>query len=170
MKKLYVPWRSKYTKSVIQYDENSSQDMCVFCQQNKGGEDEKYFILRRFNHIIACINLYPYNPGHILLISKEHVAFIEELTDQARGELITVASHSSTILKKAMNCHGINIGINMGKDAGAGIPHHFHMHVLPRWRGDTNFLPVLADTKVISEDLANTYALIKPEFDAIIVS
>jgi ATP adenylyltransferase len=165
MKRLYVPWRGSYTKSVGEYNKNSKETDCTFCQQFNENNDEKYLILRRFKHIVARINLYPYNPGHLLLLSQDHTAHLEDLSEEARIELITLTTHATTMLKNTLKCQGINIGMNLGKAAGAGIPHHLHLHIVPRWDGDTNFLPVIGETKTISEDLLKIYTALKPAFD-----
>lgn len=165
MKKLYAPWRSQYTTRVTEpKDSGSSEQDCVFCQQIKADDDEKHFILGRFGQIIVMLNLYPYNAGHILLLTHQHHAHLEDLNQNDRSELMELATHSGTILKNVLNAQGINIGLNIGKAAGAGMPSHLHLHILPRWIGDTNFLPLLADTKQISTDLHEIYALLRPHF------
>lgn len=165
MKHLYAPWRSEYSQSVAQTkQEHTTEEHCVFCIKLKENDGE-HFILRRFEHCIVLLNLYPYNAGHILILPYEHVASLPELSKAARSELIELTSHSSIILKEILQAHGINIGLNLGKAAGAGIPSHLHMHVLPRYTGDTNFMPLLADTKQISFDLKEIYKKLKPAFD-----
>jgi ATP adenylyltransferase len=166
MKHLYAPWRSEYSQSVAQTkQEHATQENCTFCIQFKDKDDEEHFILRRFEHCIVMLNVYPYNAGHLLILPDQHVALLPELSKATRSELIELVSHSSTILKELLQAHGINIGLNLGKAAGAGIPSHLHFHVLPRYTGDTNFLPTLADTKQISFDLKAIYKKLKPAFD-----
>lgn len=165
MKKLYAPWRADYTTgSAHKNRENQSQDECIFCQQIYSQEDEKHFVLKRFEHHLVMLNLYPYNAGHLLILSLEHSASLSELSTSARAELIELTTICVEILKQALSAHGINVGINLGKAAGAGIPSHLHTHVLPRFVGDTNFMPTLANTKVISFDLQEIYQKLKPYF------
>jgi len=165
MKRLYAPWRSAYTKSVHSSKDDSAKKVdCVFCQQITAHKDEEYFILGRFKHTFALLNLYPYNAGHILLLPYTHTAELFALTHDERTELIELASITQLILKKALVAQGFNVGLNQGKAAGAGIPSHVHMHILPRWIGDTNFLPLLADTKQISTNLGELYQQLLPFF------
>lgn len=168
MKKLYAPWRNAYSTKITEAkDTMTSQKDCVFCQQFKENNDAQYFILGRFDHSVVIMNLYPYNAGHLLLLPQEHLADLEELSLEAQYELIELTTHCVTILKKALGAQGINVGLNLGKAAGAGIPSHLHTHILPRWRGDTNFLPLLAQTKQISTDLHEIYSKLLPHFQKI---
>lgn len=168
MKKLYAPWRADYTTgSAHKNHENQVQDECVFCKQIQSGENEKHFILKRFDHHMVILNLYPYNAGHLLIISLEHQATLSELSAESRTELIELSTLCVEIVKEALGAHGINVGLNLGKAAGAGIPSHIHTHVLPRFLGDTNFMPTLAETKVISFDLHAIYQKLKPYFERI---
>ncbi len=168
MKKLYAPWRSPYAASVDKSKhEKTTQETCVFCPQLRENTDEKNLILRRFAHHAVMINKYPYNAGHLLITSLEHKATLGELSRESRAELIELTTHCIEILQKELGAEGINVGINLGKIAGAGIPSHIHMHILPRWTGDTNFLPTLTDTKQISFDLHEIYAQLKPAFDVL---
>jgi ATP adenylyltransferase len=168
MKHLYAPWRSDYTVNTARTkNENGSIDDCVFCQQLADHHDEKHFILRRFEHNAVLLNRYPYNAGHLLIIPCAHEATLPALSPQARIALFELATHSYTIVTEVLKAHGVNMGINFGKAAGAGIPAHLHLHVLPRFNGDTNFLPTLAETKPISFDLNNVYQQLKPAFDKI---
>ncbi|MDZ4150073.1 HIT domain-containing protein [Methylicorpusculum sp.] len=168
MKKLYAPWRSPYAKTIDQgKKEDATPDACVFCIQLAENNDKLNLILHRGIHHAIMINKYPYNAGHLLIVSLEHQATLEELSPASRTELIELTNHCVKILKKELNAEGINVGLNLGKSAGAGIPAHLHMHILPRWNGDTNFLPTLTDTKQISFDLRAIYAQLKPAFEAL---
>jgi ATP adenylyltransferase len=168
MKILYAPWRSSYVHGMVQgKTENTTQQECIFCNQITLQEDEKHFIFRRFNYNIIMLNIFPYNAGHLLIVSLEHTNCLTNSSKAARIELIELTHECITILNKALKADGINVGINLGKAAGAGIPSHLHEHVLPRWTGDTNFLPLLAETKQISVDLKKLYRQLKPYFEAI---
>ncbi|MCX5922371.1 MAG: HIT domain-containing protein [Candidatus Dependentiae bacterium] len=167
MNKLYAPWRADYTVEVDGKDHKTPKNTCVFCQNFSESWDEHHFILRRFEHVTVMLNLYPYNAGHLLILPLDHKADLNTLSRDARIELMEVTNHSIEIVKKTLHCHGVNVGLNLGKAAGAGIPSHLHMHVLPRFNGDTNFLPTLAQTKVVSFDLRALFEKLKPEFNII---
>lgn len=168
MKCLFAPWRTQYTKDAdITKHNNILQDQCVFCKQLACNNDEQHFILRRFEHNIVILNLFPYNAGHLLVMPLTHHAKLEELSKQTRTEMMELVMHCTHIVQKILKCEGVNVGLNLGKAAGAGIPSHLHMHVLPRWTGDTNFLPIFGETKQISFDLTEIYKKLKPEFDSI---
>jgi len=166
MKLLYAPWRSTYTTDTAHTkNDNVSEKDCIFCQQFAQTEDEKYLILRRFEHNVVMLNLYPYNAGHLLLMPLRHHAHLNQMEQAARAELMELTMHAVDILTAVLGAHGVNTGFNFGKAAGAGIPSHLHMHALPRWVGDTNFLPALSQTKQISFDLHDLYKKLKPAFD-----
>jgi ATP adenylyltransferase len=165
MKRLYAPWRGKYTTKVVnEIPEKISEKDCIFCKQLKENNDDNYFILHRFKHMVVMLNFYPYNAGHIMILPLQHVPDLNDLSVEARAELMELTNHAVEIVKRELNAHGVNVGINLGKAAGAGLPSHLHVHVLPRWRGDANFLPLLAGTKPISVDLHEMYAKLKPHF------
>ena len=163
MKHLYAPWRQKYSK---ENKESIKKEGCPFCEKFKlsDSEDAKSYILKRFKHNAVILNLYPYNAGHLMVIPYEHKAQLHELSNDTLNELMQLTSKSSEILQQELGAEGINIGLNLGRNAGGGIPQHLHMHVLPRWQGDTNFLAVLADTKPISFDLNEIYKDLLPYF------
>ena len=171
MKTLYAPWRENYTtKSVRGVDEleGNSKNECVFCEQLKDKNDNKHFILKRFNHCYIVLNRYPYNGGHLLVLPLEHKAKLSALSPETRTEIMQVVSDCSIVLERELGAKGINIGLNQGKAAGAGIPSHLHFHVLPRWLGDTNFLPIIGQTKVISVSLNDLFDKLKPHIDKLI--
>jgi len=166
MKKMFAPWRTEYTEGVAQHtDGTEKKDECPFCKQLQQKKDEKYFILKRYKHNAVLLNRYPYNAGHLMIISCEHQKNLYDLAQEARSELIELTSMCTKILEKTLGPAGMNIGSNIGKAAGAGIPTHFHLHILPRWNGDTNFLPLFGQTKMISFDLTTIYKKLKPEFE-----
>ncbi len=166
MEKLYAPWRNVYVAG-DKKTEHTAQE-CVFCVQCNENNNEKHFILKRYAHVYVALNLYPYNAGHLLVLPFAHVKELSALSAQVRAELIEVVSLSAEILTTALKAEGINIGLNLGSTAGASLPNHLHMHILPRWTGDTNFLPTLAETKQISVDLMKIYQTLKAEFDRLI--
>ena len=157
MKQLYCPWREKYITK-------SETNKCVFCNKIDSKEDEKNYILFRSKNVIVILNLYPYNAGHLLILPIKHVSDLTELSATERAQMMEALNNSIEILKKELKCDGINSGINLGKVSGAGIPGHFHIHVLPRWEGDTNFMPTLCDTKQISVDMNKIYKKLKSSF------
>jgi len=171
MKKLYAPWRTHYARGIASKPKNDTgaASDCVFCVQFQKSDDHENGILRRFTHAVVMLNKYPYNAGHLMVLPLQHASTLPQLTATTRQEIIELASHAQQIVITALGAHGVNIGINSGKAAGAGIPAHLHVHVLPRFEGDTNFMPVLCDTKPISVDLSVIYAQLKPAFDAIVL-
>jgi ATP adenylyltransferase len=168
MKRLYAPWRNNYTKKIASPSKDDpSEDACVFCRQLKENKDTDYFILKRFKHTVVMLNLYPYNAGHLLLLPLDHCPDFTTMSPEARCEMMELIMVSTQILQETLKAPGINVGLNLGKAAGAGIPSHLHMHVIPRWPGDTNFLPLIADTKQVSVDLHKMYAQLLPAFEKI---
>ena len=166
MKRLYAPWRSNYTQDTAHTkNEGIPQEQCIFCAHIKENNDEQHFIIKRFEHNFIMLNRFPYNAGHLLIMPFEHRDHLQNVSKDARMELMELATQSARVLKETLDTHGTNIGINLGKASGAGIPSHVHMHVLPRWLGDTNFLPALAETKTISVDLKDIYQRLKTAFE-----
>lgn len=158
MKKLYSPWRNNYVKNnARQTDREKKKNDCVFCTNFAEQDDRKHYILKRFTHTVMILNLYPYNAGHLLILPHEHLADLSLLSAEARKELMNVTTLGVELLKKSQKPHGFNLGVNLGAAAGAGIPSHLHLHILPRWNDDTNFLPLLADTKTVCCDLNVVY-------------
>lgn len=165
MKRIYAPWRSTYTtKTARGKQEKTVEKDCIFCTKFTQKNDRKNFVIKRFKHNAIVLNRFPYNAGHILIVPFTHKSDLASLSKTARTELMELLSESAAIIKKELNADGINIGLNLGKAAGAGIPSHLHFHVLPRWAGDTNFLPVLGQTKQISFDLNHIYEQLKKAF------
>jgi ATP adenylyltransferase len=163
MEHMFAPWRIEYIKM-------PKQEGCIFCVLPKDKDDEKNLILFRGNLSFVIMNNYPYNPGHLMVAPFRHVSSLEELTDDEAIELYLLVKKSVEILRKVMNPQGFNIGINMGRVAGAGIEDHMHVHIVPRWNGDTNFMPVIGDTKVIPQALQDTYKELRKEFEKLSIS
>ena len=157
MERIWAPWR-------IQYIQMEKPEGCILCQKPKENKDIPNYILYRGDKNFVILNSYPYNPGHLMIAPYRHVASLEELTDEERQEHFEIVSRSVKVLRQVFNPGGFNIGINLEKAAGAGIEDHFHTHIVPRWQGDTNFMPVLADVRVLPEALADTYQKLKGKF------
>jgi len=164
---LYAPWREKYindNKSPAEEDFPA----CVFCKIcNLKIISKKEFVLFRTESIIVVLNIYPYNSGHLLLVPVKHMANLDEFSLSERAEMMEILSASTSIVKNILGAHGVNIGMNLGSAAGAGIPDHLHVHVVPRWQSDTNFMPIIAQTKTISFDLEKMYDRLLPAFQAL---
>lgn len=164
MKRLYAPWRTAYAKKITATKE-SNADSCVFCTQLAADNDDQFFVLKRYAYCAIMLNTFPYNAGHLLIIPYVHKATLHELSAQERADSIEAVAHATEVLTRALSPAGFNVGINLGLAAGASIPNHLHTHVVPRWQGDTNFLPVLGDTKQISVDIQQTFVQLKKEFN-----
>ncbi len=167
MEHLYAPWRSAYAGKVKKEKVSMDEAACVFCAQLAEDNDEQHFILRRFSQVSVLLNRFPYNAGHLLILPHSHASDLQDLSQQARMQIMEVTTQSVTILRETLGAQGVNLGANLGRVAGAGIPGHVHMHVLPRWAGDTNYLPLLADTKQISFDLHEIYQKLREPFVAL---
>lgn len=157
---VFAPWRKQYILSNA--DEGSKKETdCIFCDFPKLKEDDKYLIVHRGKLCFIIMNAFPYNSGHLMVVPYRHTADITQLTSEETTEITSLIQTAVSTLKKLMSPNGFNIGMNLGKCAGAGIDKHLHVHIVPRWSGDTNFMPVLADVKVVSEGLASTYKRLK---------
>jgi len=157
MKHIWAPWR-------IQYILEEKPGGCILCDKPKEDKDVQNYILYRGGKNFIMMNSYPYNPGHLLVAPHRHTANLEELTEEERNEHFELISRSIRILREAFQPGGFNIGANIGKVAGAGIDDHFHSHIVPRWQGDTNFIPVLSDIRVVPQALADTYKTLEGKF------
>ena len=142
----------------------SDDDECIFCTFLAAGDDEGSHILYRGHSTFVILNAYPYNSGHLMVAPQRHAGELHDLSAAERGELMETTSTAVGIVREALSAHGFNVGMNLGRVAGAGIPGHLHMHVVPRWGGDTNFMPVAGDTKVLPEMIAETDARLRPLF------
>ena len=157
MKHIWAPWRMRY----ILMDKPEG---CILCEKPGESNDAHNYILYRGKKNFVILNCYPYNPGHLMIAPYRHVASVEELTRVELSEHFEMVSQSVKLLKGVLNPEGFNIGMNLGKTAGAGIVDHCHTHIVPRWPGDTNFMSVLDDVRVIPEALAETYNKLKDKF------
>ena len=160
MKKLWAPWRMQYIKS-------ERDNGCVFCDKIKSKNDRDSLILYRGSFSFIIMNLFPYNNGHIMILPYLHTAKPQDLDKKTKLEILNLCDKSMDIITLNMNPEGFNFGANFGKSAGAGIAQHLHYHLVPRWNGDTNFMPVLNETKTIIQDLKETYDSINDQFTKI---
>jgi ATP adenylyltransferase len=162
---LWTPWRYKYITSANSPSaEPALPNSCVFCSIRDSSSDDTNYVLHRANHNLVVLNIYPYGSGHLLIVPYEHTANLDEATKETTNELMDLAKRCQTVLREVYQPHGFNIGINLGKSAGAGVAAHLHMHILPRWTGDANFMTTLSETRVIPEDLSTTYSKLKDNF------
>ncbi|MCF7935634.1 MAG: HIT domain-containing protein [Synergistales bacterium] len=153
MHHIWAPWRMAYIKG-----EGKSAHGCIFCDFPKEHDDQRRHILQRGERCFVMMNLFPYNPGHLMVVPYRHIAGYEELTDEEGAEMHRMAREWVGLLRERMQPQGFNMGINMGKVAGAGYEEHIHLHIVPRWNGDMNFMPVLGETRVVPETIDATYA------------
>jgi len=157
MEQLWAPWRMEY---IGQAREGKDQG-CLFCEKPKEGNDEKALIVARSELSFAMLNRYPYNSGHLMVAPLRHVGELEGVEDDESLDMQRLMQRCVKALNEAMQPDGFNIGMNLGTVAGAGIPDHLHWHVVPRWTGDTNFMPVLTETKVLPSLLEDSYRLLR---------
>lgn len=158
MEQLWAPWR-------LAYITGEKVEGCIFCIFPKQDDDRKNHILYRGKYAYVIMNAFPYSNGHLLVIPYNHIGNINELTDNESLEMMQLTQKCCKALKAVYNPDGFNVGMNLGRAAGAGIEEHVHIHVVPRWNGDTNFMPVFAEVKVIPEELEVTYDKLKPFFE-----
>jgi len=154
MEQIWAPWR-------IEYILKAAEDGCILCQKPKEDTDASNFILYRGESSYIILNSFPYNPGHLMVAPYRHIGRLEDMSEAESSEHLSLTKQSVKLLTAVMNPNGFNIGMNLGKVAGAGIEGHIHTHIVPRWQGDTNFMPVVFDTRVIPEALASTYDRLK---------
>ncbi len=158
MEYISAPWRGPYVRRVCR------MRGCVFCRALKGGDDRAAHILYRGQHNFVILNKFPYTPGHLMIAPFRHTAAFDRVAPEASAEMAHLLQMSLKILKKACRPHGFNAGMNLGQSAGAGVVGHCHLHVIPRWHGDSNFMPLVSQTRVLIEDLDSTYDRLRPLF------
>ena len=159
--RIWAPWRLAYVKDAAK----DSEADCIFCSKPAASDDEATLIVHRGERCFVILNLFPYTNGHLMVAPFEHVATLPALDAATVAEMMALAQRSMTVLEETYSPHGYNVGFNQGRVAGAGVEHHIHMHVVPRWGGDTNFMPVLADTRVMPQSLEESYEALKGAFD-----
>ncbi len=159
MERLFSPWRSRYIETFTAPKTAGSE--CILCAAARDGRDDEHFVVTRGALSYVIMNLYPYNSGHLMIVPYRHVPAFTDLTDEECLEIMTHLRAMMRALQTAVHPDGFNMGANIGRTAGAGLDQHIHLHLVPRWNGDTNFMPVLADTKLISQDMKDTLAKLR---------
>jgi ATP adenylyltransferase len=159
MKVLWAPWRMAYIKNA------RKPAKCIFCVKPKERRDARNLLLHRGRHGLVMMNLFPYNSGHLLVAPYAHVRSLEQLPDEVSLDLLALTNLSLKVLRAEIKPEGFNIGVNLGRVSGAGIETHVHLHIVPRWNGDTNFMPLFAETRVMPEHLQATYRKLLARFN-----
>jgi len=157
MDRLYAPWRSAYFSM-------SKDGGCLFCLLPKEERDEKVGILWRGAHWFVVLNMFPYTSGHLMIVAMRHIEALGDLTAEEGRELVRLLARCERAIGEAYHPDGINVGVNIGASAGAGVVGHLHVHLCPRWRGDTNFMTAIAETRVVSEALEESFKKLVPHF------
>lgn len=155
MERLYSPWRSQYIEGL------EKSEGCFLCKAYQENNDDKNLLLYRGERAFVILNLFPYNAGHLMVCPNEHIGDFAALDDKTLHEISLLTREMVKLLKKVLKPDGFNIGYNLGRTAGAGLETHIHNHIVPRWIGDTNFMPVLGEVRVISQDLKEVYYKLK---------
>jgi ATP adenylyltransferase len=161
VERLWSPWRMEYIESA----KDGVPDTCVFCELLGEPQEQAERILARTSLAFVALAKYPYNPGHLLVLPVRHTGELEDLTVEENGAIAALLQRSLRALREAAAPQGFNVGLNLGRIAGAGLPEHLHWHVVPRWSGDTNFMPVVGDTRVLPELLDETFRKLAPRFE-----
>jgi ATP adenylyltransferase len=159
--RIWAPWRLKYVKDAAKDVEAE----CIFCAAPAASDDEANLIVHRGERCFVILNKFPYTNGHLMVAPYEHLATLPEVDAETIAELMALSQKAMAGLEERYSPHGYNVGFNQGRVAGAGFEHHIHMHVVPRWGGDTNYMPVLADTRVMPQTLEQSYETLRGAFD-----
>lgn len=158
--RIWAPWRLSYVKDASKDQESS----CIFCAAIEAGDDEANLIVHRGERCFVILNKFPYTNGHLMVAPYEHTAALQDVDPDTLSELMALAQRGMRALETSYSPHGYNLGFNQGRVAGAGVEHHIHMHVVPRWGGDTNFMPVLGDTRVMNQTLDDSFETVRKAF------
>jgi ATP adenylyltransferase len=158
--RIWAPWRLAYVKDASK----DIEEECIFCAKPAQDDDEANLIVHRGVSAFVILNLYPYTNGHLMVAPFEHIGRIQDIAPETTAEMMALAQRAMSHLEDVYSPHGYNVGFNQGRVAGAGVEHHIHMHVVPRWGGDTNFMPVISDTKVMPQTIEQSYAALKGAF------
>ena len=159
--RIWAPWRLAYVKDASK----DIEEECIFCAKPAQDDDVASLIVHRGEQSFVILNLFPYTNGHLMVTPYDHVARLQDLPAETTAEMMALAQRAMGRLEEVYEPHGFNVGFNQGRVAGAGVEHHIHLHVVPRWGGDTNFMPVIADTKVMPQSLEQSYEALKGSFD-----
>lgn len=151
--RLWAPWRGTFLRQ-------RKPRHCIFCRAKRARRDRAHHVLARGVQAFVMLNLYPYTNGHLMIIPYRHVGRFEKIRPEEWAEMLTLGQEFLRRLRRTVRPHGYNLGLNLGRVAGAGIPGHLHLHIVPRWTGDTNVMPVLANTRIISQSLDELYTLL----------
>jgi ATP adenylyltransferase len=157
----WTPWRGTYIKRG-----NEEESGCILCSAYQANDDKAKLVLHRGEHAYVIMNLYPYNPGHLMIAPYEHTADFAALATPVAAEIMALGQRCLGVLQAEMSPHGFNLGMNLGRVAGAGVDQHLHLHVVPRWNGDTNFMPLIGGVKLVPEAIDDTYDTLKSHFDS----
>jgi len=158
--RIWAPWRLAYVKDASK----DNEEECIFCAKPAQDDDVANLIVHRGERSFVILNLFPYTNGHLMVAPYEHVGHLQEVAPETLAEMMALAQRGMDRLEGVYEPHGYNVGFNQGRVAGAGVEHHIHMHVVPRWGGDTNFMPVIADTKVMPQSIEQSYEALKGAF------
>jgi ATP adenylyltransferase len=158
MDHIFTPWRYQYIATADQ------ATACLFCELTKAGDDAGRYILHRAQHCLVVLNAFPYTNGHTMVAPYEHLDQLAKLPEPAAQEMMALTQKLETALRELYRPDGINVGMNLGRAAGAGVAGHIHMHILPRWVADSNFMTTVGETRILPESLEQTYAKLKPQF------
>jgi ATP adenylyltransferase len=160
MDRLWAPWRMAYIErgSSDKNATDSKNTGCIFCDKPKSGNPSEEFLIAKGKYVFVLMNIYPYTNGHLMVAPYEHTSHYELLPTEVTSEMTQYVQESIKALTVAFHPHGFNVGMNLGEAAGAGIAQHLHMHIVPRWTGDANFMPVIGDVRVMPDSLESTYA------------
>lgn len=161
MQQMWTPWRMAYIR-------REKRPGCIFCEMLDAADDDAHLILQRGELAFLVLNKYPYNNGHLMAVPYRHVDTLETLTAEETASMMALVTLGIQALRRSAHPHGFNIGVNIGKTAGAGVLDHVHTHIVPRWEGDANFMPVLAEVRLIPQDLHETYVELRAAIDAIL--
>jgi ATP adenylyltransferase len=157
--RLWAPWRLEYIKS-------EKPDECIFCRALASDDDAGHYVVHRGEQAFVMLNAFPYTNGHVMVSPNEHVGSLEGLGTDVLTEIMTLTQRSMAAIRAAYGPEGFNLGVNQGKVAGAGVEDHVHLHVVPRWAGDTNFMPVIGDVRVLPQSLEDSYKALASSFPA----
>lgn len=158
--RIWAPWRLDYVKDA----DKDNEERCIFCAKPALGDDETALVVHRGERAFVILNLYPYTNGHLMVAPFDHIARIQDIPERTTTEMMSLARDAMNRLEDVYRPQGFNVGFNQGRAAGAGVEHHIHMHVVPRWSGDTNFMPVVASHRVMPQSLQDSYRVLRDAF------